>query len=225
MIKIGHRGARGYEPENTILSFEKALELGVDWVELDVYRCKTGEIVAVHDRKLDRSTNGSGVVADKSFAEVRALDAGKGQHIPTLEEVLVCVDKRAKVNIEIKGEDAAKPVAEIIERYVQENGWQHEDFLVSSFNHYELLAFSRICPQVKVGAVIAGIPIGYAEGATKVNAYSVHPSKEFINQALVDDAHNRDMKVFVYTVNDPDDIERVKALGVDGIFSDFPDRL
>ena len=96
---------------------------------------------------------------------------------------------------------------------------------MSSFNHYELLEFSSCCPEVKIGAIIAGIPIGYAECAEKVKAYSFHTSKEFTNQALIDDAHLRGMQVYVYTVNDHEDIQIMKDMGVDGIFSDYPDRV
>ncbi|MFH1338651.1 MAG: glycerophosphodiester phosphodiesterase family protein [Candidatus Omnitrophota bacterium] len=225
ILRIGHRGAAGYEPENTLLSFNKALELEVDMIELDAQVCKTGEIVVIHDAKIDRTTNGTGFVADKTFRELRSLDAGKGQLIPTLQEVLEAVNRKARVNIEIKGEGAAGAVFDIIRAYVGRKGWSWEDFLVSSFNHYELLEFSRLAPEVRIGAVIACIPVGYAECAAKVNAYSLHPSKEFINQVLIDDAHKRGMKVFAYTPNDSEFIQKIKSLGVDGIFSDFPDRI
>ncbi|MFH2136875.1 MAG: glycerophosphodiester phosphodiesterase family protein [Candidatus Omnitrophota bacterium] len=224
-LRIGHRGARGYAPENTLASFRKALELNVDMVELDVYACRTGQIVAIHDAKIDRTTSIKGFVCEKTFDELRELDVGNGQRIPTLEEVLQLVNKQVSVNVELKGENAAKSVADIINKYVNIYDWNYDDFLVSSFNHYELLEFNKACPNVRIGAVIAGIPIGYAECAQKVKAFSLHPSKEFINQALIDDAHQRGMKVFVYTVNEPDDIQRMKNMGVDGIFSDFPDRI
>ncbi|MCK4532558.1 glycerophosphodiester phosphodiesterase [bacterium] len=225
VLKIGHRGASGYEPENTLPSFHRGIQLQVDFIELDVQVCSTGEVVVIHDAKVDRTTNGIGYVEEKSFRELRALDLGKGQKIPTLQEVLDIVDRKAKVNIEIKGEGASKLVFDIIEMYVSKRGWLWDDFLVSSFNHYELLEFNRLTLKVKIGVIIAGIPIGYAECAEKLNAYSLHPSKEFINKILVDDAHQRGLKVFSYTLNELDDIERVKSLGVDGIFSDFPDRI
>lgn len=225
IVKIGHRGVRGYAPENTLCSFKKALDFDIDMVELDVAVCRTGEVMTMHDYRIDSTTNGKGYIQEKTFQELRLLDAGGGEKIPTLQEVLDVIDKKIQVNIELKGEGAAKPVYDIIDTYITKKGWQKDDFLISSFNHYELLAFNTLAPGIKIGAIIAGIPIGYAECAKKVNAYSLHPSKEFINQALVDDAHRREMKVFVYTVNEPDDIERVKSLGVDGIFSDYPDRL
>ena len=225
IIRIGHRGACGYEPENTLLSFKKALKLNVDMIELDVYLCKTGELVVIHDDKVDRTTNGKGYITEKSFEELRQLDAGKGEKIPTLQEVLDLTNKKAKENIELKGEGTAKPVSKVIEKYVKEKGWSYDDFLVSSFNHYELLKFSKLNPNIKIGVLIKGTPIGFAEFAEKVNAYSVHLSLEFINKEFVEDAHKRGMKVFVWTVNDTDEMQRMKELGIDGIFSKFPDRI
>lgn len=225
LLKIGHRGVSGYAIENTLQSFKKALEFDLDMVEFDVLICKTGEVVVIHDYRIDRTTNGKGYVRDKTFQELRSFELGDGQKIPTLQEVLDVIDKKVKVNIEIKGEGAARPVHNVIETYKRENGWEDSDFLISSFNHYELQEFSKYNPDIKIGAVIAGIPIGYAQCAQKINPYSLHPSKEFINRELVDSAHKLGMKVFVYTVNEPEDIDRVKALGVDGIFSNFPDRI
>lgn len=215
----------GYEPENTILSFKKALELGVDAIELDVYACKTGELVVIHDDKVDRTSNGKGYVIEKTFDELRALDAGKGEKIPTLSEVLDLVNRKVKVNIELKGVGTAKPVSELIKHFIDNKGWLLDDFIVSSFNHYELKEFGAMTPAVKIGALIVGIPIGFAEFAEKLNAYSVNLCVEFINQEFVDDAHRRGMKVYVWTVNDADEIKRMKSLSVDGIFSNFPDRL
>lgn len=225
MLKIGHRGAMGYEPENTLASFKKALGLGIDAVELDVYVCKTGELVVIHDDKVDRTTNGKGYVAEKTFEELRFLDAGKGEKIPTLEEVLDLIDKKVVVNIELKGQGTAKPVADLLRTYIKLKNWTGEHFIISSFNHYELLEFHNLMPEIRIGALITGIPIGYAEFAEKVSAYSVNLCIEFINQDFIDNAHKIGMKVFVWTVNDLDDIEQMKKLGVDGIFSNFPDRL
>ncbi|MBU1087724.1 MAG: glycerophosphodiester phosphodiesterase [Candidatus Omnitrophica bacterium] len=225
VLRIGHRGARGYEPENTILSFKKALELNVDMVEFDVCRCKSGEIVVFHDKRVDKLTNDTGYVQEKTFEELRSYDIGKGQKIMSLQEALDFLDRKIKVNIEVKGENMAECLFSVLTHYVKEKKWSWDNFIISSFNHYELLAFKRLTAEVKIGAIIAGIPIGYAECAAKINAYSLHVSKEFINQALVDDAHNRGMKVFVYTPNAPEDIEKMKSMRVDGIFSDFPDRI
>ncbi|MEM3426627.1 MAG: glycerophosphodiester phosphodiesterase family protein, partial [Thermoproteota archaeon] len=100
VLKIGHRGARFYEPENTLRSFRKALELGVDAVELDVRRTRDGELVVIHDAEVDRTTNGKGLVRELTLEEIRRLDAGKGEKIPTLEEALDFLDGRVKILIE-----------------------------------------------------------------------------------------------------------------------------
>jgi glycerophosphoryl diester phosphodiesterase len=224
-LKIGHRGACGYEPENTLRSFQKALELRVDMIELDVHRCASGEIVVIHDNRVDRTTNGTGYVAEMSLEELRKLDAGEGEKIPLLGEVFDLVKGRAQVNVELKGSGTARPVHDLLKGLVQGGSWSYDDFLVSSFNHYELLEFLRYNANIRIGALTEGIPLGYAEFAERLHASSVNISLEFICKEFVDDAHRRGMKVFVYTVNDPGDIDLVKSLGADGAFSNFPDRL
>lgn len=225
ILKIGHRGAMGHEPENTIRSFKKALELNVDAIELDVYVCKTGELVVIHDDKIDRTTNGTGYTEDKTFAELRQLDAGEGELIPTLEEVLDLVDKRVIVNIELKGRSTAFATYQIIDKYIINNGWTELDFMVSSFDHHELNKFKHLYPQIPIGVLLEGIPLTYADCAVQLNAQSINLSIDFINQDFVNDAHKKGLKVYVYTVNDYDDISKIKKLNIDGIFCNFPERL
>lgn len=223
MLIIGHRGACGYEPENTISSFKKALELGVDMIELDVHLIETGELVVIHDDKVDRTTDGTGYVTDFSFEQLRTLDAGNGQQIPTLQEVLDLIDKHVPVNIELKGHGTAKAVADVIDEY-KSKGWHDDHFLISSFNHIELDEFRKLQPDIKRGALVGTIPIDYAAFAEQLGAHTVNPSAEFISQAFVDDAHRRGMKVLVHIVNDQSEVERKNALGVDGVFTNFPDK-
>ena len=225
ILKIGHRGAVGYEPENTLLSFKKAIELNVDMIELDVHVCKTGEVVVIHDDKVDRTTNGKGFVLKKTFQALRALDAGKGQKIPILQEVLDIVDRKAKINIELKGKGTAKPVFGIIEKYVKEKRWSYDDFLISSFNRHELQKFYQLNPKVRLGILIARATTRFRQFAKKINAYSVNAKMKLVNKNFVDDARKKGLRVFVWTVNAFKDIERMKLLEVDGICSDFPDRL
>ena len=225
ILKIGHRGAMGHEPENTMRSFKKAVELNVDAIELDVYVCKTGELVVIHDDKVDRTTNGTGYTEDKTFAELRQLDAGKGELIPTLEEVLDFVDKRVIVNIELKGRNTAFTTYQVIDQYIKNYGWSELDFIVSSFDHHELNKFKHLYPQVPIGVLIEGIPLSYSNCAVELNAQSINLSINFFNQDFVNDAHKKGLKVYVYTVNDHDDISKVKKLNIDGIFCNFPERL
>jgi glycerophosphoryl diester phosphodiesterase len=222
-ILIGHRGAMALAPENTLASFKRALEFSyVEMVELDVYVLTSGELVVIHDDKVDRTTNGKGYIIESSFDYLRSLDAGKGELIPTLYEVLDLIDKRIQVNIELKGENTAQPVADIIKQYI-EKGWQKEQFLVSSFNHIELKTFKELMPDIHIGVLLVGIPVDYALVAEKLNAYSIHPCSEFINQAFIDDAHTRGIKVYCWTLTDPDEVRRVAKLGVDGIFVNNPE--
>ena len=224
VIVIGHRGACGYEPENTLSSFQKALDLGVDMIELDVHSLKTGELIVVHDNKLDRTTNGHGSIYNVPFNKIRKLNAGRGQHIPTLDEVIELVDKRVPINIELKGPNTAESVSKIIDKYLSQ-GWISNHFLISSFDHVELTKFRLLKPDVRIGALIVGIPVDYAAFASKIKAYSVNISLEFISSDFVEDAKDRGLKIFVFTVNDQDDAKRIKKLGVDGMFTNYPDKL
>jgi glycerophosphoryl diester phosphodiesterase len=224
MIAIGHRGAAGYEPENTLRSIRKALELDVPWIEIDVYFVD-GRLIVFHDDELDRTTNGTGSVQEQTFAYLRTLDAGKGEQIPTLEEVLDTVDHKAGVNIELKGKATAEPVVEVIRHYIQNKGWTYDSFLVSSFDHPQILEAKRLDPAVRIGVLIDARPIFRATIAEKMDAYSINLDRRFVTRRLVKDAHRRGLKVFVYTVNEINDFQRMIAIGVDGVFSDYPDRV
>jgi len=223
MLCIGHRGAMGHAPENTLKSIAKALELGAPWVEVDVYPVE-GHLMVIHDNRLERTTNGSGYVWEKTFSYLRALDAGQGEKIPTLEEVLDLISKRAGINIELKLPGTAALVATVIQKRIRTH-WDVKTFLVSSFFHPEIAAVRQLDPRIRIGALIAGVPLDYARFAENLGAYSVHQSIEFVNREFIDDAHDRNLKVFVYTVNHPEDIARMYALGVDGVFSNYPNRV
>lgn len=221
MLCFGHRGAAGHAPENTLNAVEKGIALGADFIEIDVFRVED-ELLVIHDERLERTTNGSGYVSDHSLAYLRQLDAGGGQQIPLLREVFDAVNHRAGINVELKGPGTAESVAELIQQYL-DRGWQPEDFLVSSFNHRELQAFKQQMPDIRIGALIVGIPLHYAFLAEELNAFSLNADIEFLNEALVEDAHRRGLQVYVYTVNRREDVRRMEALGVDGVFTDFPE--
>lgn len=221
---FGHRGAAGHEPENTLRSIRRALELGADGIEVDAYFVD-GELVVIHDATLQRTTNGRGRVADHSFAQLRALDAGLGEQIPTLTEVFDTVAHRAVINVELKGPRTAAPVAMLVSDYVQHRGWRWEEFLVSSFDHEQLKTAKQLVPALRIGALINRVPRGLAAFAERLGAWSVNPHRLCVSPALVADAHQRGLKVFVFTVNEPKDLARMKAMGVDGVFSDFPERV
>jgi len=217
---IGHRGAKGHLPENTLPSFERAIELGCDWVELDVYAVEN-ELLVIHDEKVDRTTNGRGYIKDLSLADLRALDAGEGARIPTLREVLDLTARRCQVNVELKGEQTAEPVCELLSEYCN-HGWQTEDFLISSFSH-GLLA--ECDARYRRGALFSKPLPDQWQRAERLGAWSVNFDQRHITGELVTEAHARGYIVLTYTANTPGDIQRVIACGVDGIFSDFPDRV
>ena len=219
---IGHRGAAGHEPENTLRSIRRALELGADGVEIDV-RYVDGELIVFHDARLERTTNGRGFVARKRFAELRALDAGKGEQIPTLREVFEAVDRRAVINIELKGRRTAGPVEALIGEFVSGRGWEYGDFVVSSFHHRELRAIRD--RQIRIGLLLTRPSRLYSVSARRVRAWSVHPALRYVTARFVEDAHRRGWRVLVYTVNEPAALERMRDLGVDGVFTDFPERV
>jgi glycerophosphoryl diester phosphodiesterase len=218
ILCFGHRGARGHEPENTLRSIRKALELGADGIEIDVHLVG-GRLVVIHDDTLDRTTNGRGRLAGLSFADLRRLDAGKGEKVPTLEEVMDETSGRALLNIELKGRGTALPVMELIER----RSIPAEEILISSFHLEELRLLPR--GEVRIGVLFQRPPPAFARIAHSIEAWSVHADVRFISPRLVRRAHEAGLRLLVYTVNTPAAIERMKAIGVDGVFSDYPDRV
>ena len=219
---IGHRGAAGHEPENTLRWIRRALELGADGIEIDV-RFIDGELIVLHDDRLERTTNGRGRIARQRFAHLRTLDAGKGERIPTLREVFEAVDRRAFVNVELKGRRTAGPVQALIREFLDREGWRPEHFLVSSFHRRELRALGD--PRIRIGLLLTKPTPLYHVSARRVRAWSVHPGARFTTKPFVVHAHQRGLKVMPYTANTVAEIARLRALGVDGVFTDFPERV
>ena len=218
---IGHRGAAGHEPENTLRSIRRALELGANGVEIDVWFVD-GELVVFHDSTLERTTNGTGLLSRQTMAQLRALDAGQGERIPTLREVVETVDRRALINIELKGPRTAMPVAALIGEFVGQHGWSYEHFLVSSFRGSEL----RTIPdaRIPIGLLLARPTHLCWFNARRVRAVAVNVALRYATRAFIEEAHRRGLRVCVYTVNDPADIARLREWGADGVFTDFPER-
>ncbi|MBN1894233.1 glycerophosphodiester phosphodiesterase [bacterium] len=222
MILFGHRGAAGHEPENTVLSVRKGIELGSDWIEVDVF-CVKGELIVFHDRTLGRTTNGRGFLMWRSLDYLRSLDAGKGQKIPFLKEVVEALEGRVGLNIELKGPRTAEPVARFLDPYMA--GTEVPRILVSSFDHAGLRRFCLLQNRIPVGYLYRKIRIADVTRAREAGAFSLHCALRAIRRPVVLKAHACGMKVFVFTVNEPDDIRRMADMGVDGIFSDYPDRV
>jgi glycerophosphoryl diester phosphodiesterase len=224
MIIIGHRGAMGHAPENTISSFEKAIALGAKHVELDIVLVEN-QLVVFHDRRVDDLTEGTGYIEEYSLEDLQKLKVLGEDRIPTLGQVLQIINGRAAVNIELKGRATAVPVAKLIDAAIEStSNWTREQFLISSFRHKELVDFSKESPNIPVGVLIVCEPINPEQLLSAPQTMSLHISIDFVSKELVEAAHKIQKRVFVYTVNHPDDIEKMSELGVDGIFTNYPDR-
>ena len=218
---IAHRGASAHEPENTLRAIRRALELGAHGIEIDV-RFIDGELIVIHDDKLDRTTNGHGRIARKPFEFLRTLDAGKGERIPTLREVFETVDRRAFINVELKGRRTAAPVQALIREFLNQRGWGTEHFLVSSFHRRELRIIADT--RIRIGLLLTKPTLLYHVSARRVRAWSVHPGVRFTTGKFVAHAHRHGLKVMPYTANTSATIARIRATGADGVFTDFPER-
>ena len=220
---IGHRGAAGLAPENTLASFALAVALGVDGIELDV-RMSGTEVVVIHDKTVDRTTNGRGLVAELGFAPLRRLDAGDGERIPTLVEVLEAVPRHVLVNIELKGSETAEPVARIVDGRAGD-AREVGRLLASSFNHDELMRFHERCPAVACAPLSANWSGSLESMANAFGAWAVNLADRIATPSRVAQVKAWGCRCLVYTVNDPVRARELRALGVDGVFTDFPDRV
>ena len=223
MIIIGHRGAMGHSPENTLASINLALEMGSDSIEIDVYAVE-GELVVIHDDAVDRTTNGTGEVSDHTLEQLRSLDAGDGQQIPLLSEVFATIGRRATLNIELKGPNTAAPVIAYLDNHLPAD-WTPDDILISSFDHEQLREAKRLNPIYKRAPLYwSNRPIDFDFVLNDLEAVGINLYLPTVTQEIVDEAHKHNLTVLVYTVNTPEDIARMRAFGVDGIFTNYPDR-
>lgn len=218
---FAHRGASGSYPENTLLAIEQALLAKADGIEIDVF-CVENELVVIHDEDVSRTTNGTGLLHNFTLQQLQQLDAGSGQQVPTLWQVLQLVNNQALLNIELKGADTAETLVALLKKAETELGTKPDKLLISSFNHHLLKQIQNHRPDLKLGALTASLPLDYAAFASELGAWSVHCDKGFINQQMVQDAHKRGLKVLVYTVNDACTAKKLQQLGVDGIFCNYP---
>lgn len=223
MLIFAHRGASGIEPENTLRAIKAALDANVDGIEIDLHEVD-GKLLVIHDRWLHRTTSGTGQIFHHNYDHLRSLDAGQGETIPTLDEVFTLVGGRCKINLELKGIHNINLLFSYIDQAIETTSLESQDVLISSFNHRLLNSIHQQRPEFDIGALTACYPLDYAKFAERLNASSVHLDVNFISKHFVSDAHERGLKVFVYTVDELEDIKAMKALGVDGIFSNFPTR-
>ena len=221
---IAHRGASGHEPENTLRAIQKALELGAPWIEVDVHTV-AGRILVIHDDRLERTTDGTGALGNKELKYLRSLDAGKGEQIPFLEEVLDLIGQRAGLIVELKGPHTAIPVARLLTDRVMEGASHPDQLLVSSFDLLQLRTFRDLAPQIPVGVLLTRTSLPYLKIAEELKAHSLHVKLSHLTERLVADAHARGLRVFVFTVNTEADLARACQMGTDAVFTDYPEIL
>ena len=219
VLRIGHRGACGHAPENTLASIEKAISIGCDFTEVDVQRTADESLILLHDERVDRTTNGKGAAAEMTLADIRKLDAGGGQVIPTLEEALATAGGRIGLILELKAEGLAYDVCGI----VRASGFPGE-IIYASFLHDELQHVRRADPDARTLVLFKRLSKDPAAEATRLQATHVGLRFDTATLPLMKALHKARLRVFVYTVNRPADIARMRALGVDGIVSNHPDR-
>lgn len=206
----------GVEPENTLRSFVAAQQAGLDVVELDLHLSKDGALVVMHDDEVDRTTDGSGAIADKTLAELRSLDAGRGERIPLFEEVLDAV--RSPLQAEIKDVAAARALAEVL----------HERDLVSrvevsSFHDEAIAEIARLVPGVRTALVADRYGSEVVERATAAGAATVCLNIRRLTLEIVEHARKADLRIIGWVVNTLDHLRLVRALELDGATTDYPE--
>ena len=225
MLKIGHRGAKGYEIENTVISFQKALDMHVDGIELDVHLSADNEIMVFHDDTLDRLTNGKGLISSFTLRELKTFLINAQETIPTLREILNLIDKKCYVNIEVKSYEVTDPAVTLIEEYVKNKNWKYDDFLVSSFDWNALQQVRFLNDEIHIGVLTENnldLALAFAKF---VKAKSIHPHFLLLTKENTAQIQAKGLQVFPWTVNEIEDIETIKSYNVNGIITDFPDRI
>lgn len=229
---IGHRGAAGEAPENTLASFLLAAEQGADMVELDVHLSADGKLIVCHDETLDRTTDQTGAIRDLTANDVIASDAGSwfspdfsGEQIPLLEEVYEALPDSMEINVEVK-DAAGSALDDILLEFLRE-GKRMERTVVSSFDHKLLVRLKNKEPQLRIGLLYAADLVDHAGYAALLNVeiFSLHPFHELIGAKDMENADFADMAVFPYTANEPAQWQRLLDIGVTGIITDYPGKL
>ena len=231
---IAHRGFSGAAPENTLAAFEKAIDAGAEMFELDVLLSRDGRVVVIHDDTVDRTTDGEGKVASLTLAQLRALDAGawfsrefEGERIPTLEEALSLARGRILVNVEIKTEAVGRGIVpktlDIIERL-----GMRDQVVISSFDPRALARVRELDDTFVTASLFDARrqeDLSPQEVMDRVGSNGFNLSRRQVDPSIVEACHTLGRPVAVYTVDDPDEMAQLIALGVDGIFTNRPDRL
>ncbi len=225
MLKIAHRGAKGYKPENTLAAFTTALEMKADGIELDIQLSTDGVLVVFHDETLDRLTNGTGLVSSFSLQELKTYRIANEHPIPTLKEVLELVNQKCLLNIEIKNSAATALLISLIEEFVTTKNWKYDSFIISSFDWNALQQIHNSNPKIPIGILTEtnlDLAISFANN---ISAKAIHPHFTLLNPANTKKIQDHNLLVFPWTVNEQEDLDRLKTYNVNGIITDFTDRI
>lgn len=228
---IGHRGAAGHAPENTLVSMRQALAMGVNGLEFDIHRTKDGVLVVIHDPTVDRTTNGNGAVGEMTLDELRKLDAGSwmapafaAEPIPTLEELVAAVPAPTRLFLEMKaGNDVYPGIEEQVARFLQERDLVGRTN-VSSFDHFVLQRMVRLIPGLETGMLYSARPVDPVAMARACGATAIHSLWRYTSAEMVAQAHEAGLTVNAWTANTPESIAHCLKIGVDAIITDYPDR-
>lgn len=233
-LNIAHRGFSGLYPENTMKAFIEAVEIGCDGIETDLHMTKDGVIVLCHDEKIDRTTNGTGFISNYTYKELCNFDAGvkygkqfKGERIPSIDEFLNYVkNKNLLINFELKNniifyEGLEKKVIEKVYEFNME-----QNVIISSFNHYSMIGIKQIDSKIKTGLLCQAILYKVDEYVELVGADAIHPFYPTVmDKNIVADIKKKGLRINAYTVNEESHMKRLIELGIDGIITNYPDRL
>ncbi len=228
---IAHRGASGHAPENTFAAFERAIALGAEFIETDLHLTRDAQFVAIHDSALERTTNGRGAVRDFTLAELRQLDAGlwydreyMGEHIPTLEEILEFARKHDVVfYLELKYEAAWGMHHALVGALRSPEDAART--IVISFDAGTIESLRRLDASIMIGLLVQDNDTDLVKKSLDVGARQICPRAAIVTPKLIEEAHHADLRVATWTVNQPEEMRAVIDAGVDGIMTDFPDRL
>ncbi|GMG86476.1 glycerophosphodiester phosphodiesterase [Biformimicrobium ophioploci] len=224
LLCYAHRGGRQGYSENSLSAIEQALKVGVDGIEIDIWNVG-GELLVTHDRRLGRLLPGEGLITDQSPAELRQQQLSCGSFTPNLREVLELVGDQCELNIEIKGQRSSALLCELLDDFCRATNSTPDQYLISSFDQRQLFDCMQRLPAVRRGVLVAGIPLDLAQCGEGLGAFSMHSELSFVTDEFVQDARRRGMKNFVYTVNHWDDFMLMSQMQVDGVFTDYPEKL
>ncbi|MBH0165297.1 glycerophosphodiester phosphodiesterase [Fictibacillus sp. 7GRE50] len=244
ILNVAHRGASGYAPEHTITSYKMGEKMHGDYIEVDLQMTRDGELIAMHDETLDRTTNGTGQVKDFTLKEIKQLDAGswfnekypeqakakyEGLQVPTLEEVFQTFGKNANYYIETKSPEVYPGMEQKLLDVVNDYGINKDKLLVQSFSSESLLKMNEIDPSVKLVQLLEyTTPADLTDRevqSIKKYAMGIGPNSDMIDREYVQKAVQNGLEIHPYTVNEKEEIQKLIDWGVTGIFTNFPDLL